>query len=303
MLDSIEIKNNRGENVGFISFDKNPDQLAALRTAGGFKLTLPATISLKTVAKNQPIPLLSNLRAVLTINHESSSPLEVASIEGASWYTSGESVQPHTPVERQTHFRWSASLAQLAVLERAREGKPPRFWLQLWGELSYLLPAPPAYPYHQLRTEPHEIQGGAILTYAKELWVGRLRSIGVMENVLVEIPLPPSPSMDWDEVWKSLIEARNAFEQGGTTGWKGCVTAVRVALETWRKVESEQLGPGGSNQGNARDRTKDQRLDNLRWHLHHCTHYWVHNQEAQCSRDDALLMLSTLSALLAERKP
>lgn len=36
--------------------------------------------------------------------------------------------------------------------------------------------------------------------------------------------------------------------------------------------------------------------------LHECAHVWVHGRD-ECSRDEALLMLSTLSALLAERKP
>jgi hypothetical protein len=303
MSEPVAIKNNRNESVGFVSFDQNSEQMAAHRTASGFKVSFPAIVSLKAVAKNQPIPLLSNLRGVLTLNHASPSPIEVACITGATWYTSGESDKPNTQIERQTYFSWSGTLTHLAAVEKARDGQRPQFQLQLWGELSYLLPAPPQYPYHQLRTEPHSIYGTTIISYPKEIWVDRLRRIGVLENVLVEISLPPSPSPEWQEVWQSLVEARDAFEQGGSTGWKGCVTAVRVALERWRGIESEQLGPGGSNPGKASDRTKRQRLDNLRWHLHHCSHYWIHNLEAECSRDDALLMISTLSSLLAERKP
>jgi hypothetical protein len=70
-----------------------------------------------------------------------------------------------------------------------------------------------------------------------------LQSVGAAENVLVEIPLPGKPSPEWDGVWSALI-AKNAIEQGGSTGWKGCVTAVRLALEKWRDIEKEQMGAG-----------------------------------------------------------
>ncbi len=129
--------------------------------------------------------------------------------------------------------------------------------------------------------------------------------LGTAENVLVEIPLPGSPSLDWDEVWKALIDARNAFEQGGSTGWKGCVTSVRLALERWQQIEKEDMGPGwkAPSMQERKDRTKKQRTDNLRWHLYQCAHLGAHSSADEWTRDDALLLLSTLSALLAERKP
>lgn len=65
---------------------------------------------------------------------------------------------------------------------------------------------------------------------------------------------------------KALVNARKAFEQGGSTGWKGYVTAVRLALEKWQGIEKEQMGPGWStpSQADRRARTKKERLDNLR---------------------------------------
>src|SRR5205807_2642050 len=95
----------------------------------------------------------------------------------------------------------------------------------------------------------------------------------------------------------NLLAARNHFAQGGTTGWSGTILAVRQALEKWRAIEPEDAGPA-----DPRARSKRERLNNLRLALHQCTHIWIHKDD-ECFRDDALLMLSTLSALLAERKP
>ena len=41
----------------------------------------------------------------------------------------------------------------------------------------------------------------------------------------------------WEEVWRALLEARNAFEQGGETGWSHCVVQVGHALNQWNKIE------------------------------------------------------------------
>jgi hypothetical protein len=132
-----------------------------------------------------------------------------------------------------------------------------------------------------------------------------LRKLGIAENVLVEVPLPGSPSPNWAGVWRGLIDARNAFEQGGSTGWKGCVTGVRLALEKWQQLEPEDKGPGwvSPSRSDREARTKKQRLDNLRWHLLQVAHLGAHTGAEDWTRDDALLMLSTLSVLLAERKP
>jgi hypothetical protein len=159
-----------------------------------------------------------------------------------------------------------------------------------------------------LRTVPERFRpnaGNITVTYPKEVWVMMLRVLGVAENVLVEVPLPGSPSPDWDGVWKGLIDARSAFEQGGSTGWKACVTGVRLALERWQKIEKEQMGAGWvkPNQNDLQARTKKERFDNLRWHLIQAAHLGPHTGAEEWTRDEALLMLSTLSALLAERKP
>lgn len=157
-------------------------------------------------------------------------------------------------------------------------------------------------------TEPQRLYsrtGYIQVTYPRELWVDMLRRLGVAENVLVEVPLPPVPSDPWNGVWQALIDARNAFEQGGSTGWQATVTAVRHALALWHDIENEDQGPGWKtpSQPDRELRTKQQRLDALRWHLRQVAHLAPHSRAEEWTRDDALLMLTTLSTLLAERKP
>jgi hypothetical protein len=81
------------------------------------------------------------------------------------------------------------------------------------------------------------------------------------------------------------------------------VASVRLALEKWRDVEVEDPGPGfvRPSVADREARTKRQRLDQLRWDLLQMAHQGPHTHTEMWTRDDALLMLAMLSALLAER--
>ena len=103
----------------------------------------------------------------------------------------------------------------------------------------------------------------------------------------------------------ALRAARDALNKGGTTGWKSVIAECRTALEIWRTIEAPDLGPGQPDptQADRTARTWGQRVDQLRWHLHHLTHDAVHGHADECTRDDAVLVLATLAGLLAMRKP
>lgn len=190
----------------------------------------------------------------------------------------------------------------LAYIEKCRDGQRPQMKLELRAEGCWLLPY---QNQDRIRTAPLWIGGKVILTYPKEVWIKMLRDMKFSENVLLEIPLPSTPPTQWDKVWSAFLEARNALEQGGPTGWKSCVSAIRLALEEWKSIEKEEMGPGGitPNTNDLRSRNKQQRYDNLRWHLIQCAHLGPHSSAEDWSRDDAMLLLATLSALLAVRKP
>jgi len=297
MAETVEIRGNGDNRVGSVKFNESPQHLHAERTADGFRLQLPITITFKRVPKGEPIPLLGNFRGIIYTVED---PLQVGEMRMDEWHKGAFYTRPEHSgeYEIQNYMVWSGSLAQLAVHEKIRDGRQPKFDIRFTGELCFLLPD--IHHGHMVRSEPDQFfhrHGNLRVSYPKEVWVEMLRGLGVAENVLVEIPLPGHVSSDWDEVLRSLAEARKHFEQGGTTGWSSCILAVRQALEKWRDIEGVQTGPADHIK-----RTKRERLNNLRQALHQCTHVWVHKND-EASRDDAILMLSTLSALLAERKP
>lgn len=302
----IEIRDPRGYLTGRITFQENPARLHAYRTAGGFKLSLPLKLYLRVGRKGDPLPMLSNFSGEIIGGGDSGPAIEVGRAYWDDWYNSGWSHDGSGGMaETDVTMTWYGSLTELAHYERLRDGGSPKFSVRFRGELCYLVEEPNTG--HLVRTQPQSVYsnfGSVTVTYPKEVWVGMLRSIGAAENVLVEIPLPGSPSPDWDEVWRGLVDARNAFEQGGSTGWKGCVTGVRLALEKWQQLEPEDKGPGWVSPSvpDRRARTKEQWLDNIRWHLLQVAHIGAHTHADIWTRDDALLMLSTLSVLLAERK-
>lgn len=308
MAQPIEIRSYGDTYVGSVTFNESPQRLHAERTADGFRLQIPITISFKLVPRGEPMPFVGNFHGLIYAGEDQGPKIQVGEMRMESWHKGGFYDKPEHAgkYDRDDSMTWSGSLAQLAVYERIRNGRQPKFDIRFTGELCFLLPT--NHQYHYVRSEPnyfHHRYGDLRVSYLKETWVEMLRGLGVVENVLVEVPLPGSPSPDWDEVWRGLVDARNAFEQGGSTGWKGCVTGVRLALEKWQKLEPEDKGPGWISPSvtDRQARTKKQRLDNLRWHLLQVAHLGAHTGAEDWSREDAQLMLSTLSVLLAERKP
>lgn len=242
--------------------------------------------------------MITNLRATLFVqNYETNSDVQLGIAKDDSWYFAG--------YDSEIRLIWTDALSALALIEKYRNGKPPQFRIEFRAETCWLLDHIDMQGRHRIRALPQYTGGNAKVTYPMETWIKMLRELKIAENILVEIPLPGVPPAPWDKVWNALVEARNAFDQGGSTGWKGCVTAVRLALEEWQKIEKEDMGPGWAapSHNDLRNRTMQQRVDNLRWHLVQLAHLGAHSGAENWSRDDALLMLSTLSALLSVRKP
>ena len=132
-----------------------------------------------------------------------------------------------------------------------------------------------------------------------------MRDLNLQDSILVDIPFPSDPPTGWEPIWTALRDARDSFDKGGSTAWKNTVTSVRLALEEWQHLEKEVQGPGWKrpDRTDLETRTKEQRIDNIRWHLIQLAHYAAHTKADDWTRDDALLLLSTLSSLLAVRKP
>ena len=270
-----------GTPVGCITFDKSPDRLIANRTATGFNLGIPAIVELEYTNKSKPCPMLSNLCGTISVDMESGAEMELGIIKDDWWYIGGKS--------ESAKLVWSGLVYALTKYEIIRDGKSPVLKIKFHGEACWLLPN--IDKTCLIRSGPYNFSDKVQITYPKEVWIKMLRGLQVAENILVEIPLPNSPPTPWDVVWKALMEARDAFEQGGTTGWKTCGAAVRRALEKWVQIEDKEPGWKPPDKEERENRTKRQRLDILRWHLLQLAHLAVHSSADEWSRDDALLML------------
>jgi hypothetical protein len=298
MKESIRIEH-QGRYIGSINLDETLEYSSINRIASGFNLLLPIVIDINLVPQDAPLPILSNIRGVIYAPLPSNQKVEVGRL------TTTE-ISYQSTYETKSHLRWIGTFADLAFYEKLRAGGIVQFDIELSGELSFLIPG--AHPQHMLRTEPHRLfdhKGSTTVVYQRERWIKLVQNLGIAQNILVEIPVPGRVPQSWEAIWKGLSDAREALDQGGSTAWKACGTGVRLALEAWHTIEKEDLGPGWKppTMQERKDRTKEQRLDNLRWHLYEIAHLSAHTPAEEWARDDAILLIATCSALLAKRNP
>jgi len=309
MAQIIDINNGRGSTVGSFAFDESPAQLHGSRTATGFMLQLPFTITMASVVLGAPAPMVSDIKGVILAGPPNNK-VEIGRLFCDSPYTAGYKHPNSSQQDREQtgHMIWLGSFADLAYYDKLRAGGPVQFIIRPEWRFYFAFEikiGEAGYTAHTLPEWCRPTVGEISVGYPIEVWLRMLHSLGVAENVLVEIPLPGCPSPDWDGVWEGLRNARDAFEQGGSTGWKNCIMGVRLALERWQKIEKEDRGPGWKSPTvpEREARTKKQRFDNLRWHLLQAAHHSAHTGAEEWTRDDAVLLFSTLAALLSERKP
>lgn len=298
MTNVVDVQDESRRRIGAITFDQSPDRLIAQRTAAGFELAFPITVSLELRATSDPQPLVTDLSARITAINDQQNGLLLGRGRQDGWFA-GAIPSSNTP----TNLVWAAPLAALAAYEKFRDVQRPRFRMAVLGQLSFLIPS----LGRRVRTEPQQVYGEVEITYPTEVWIKAVRDVGVSQAIFLEVPLPSSPPKPWDAVWKSVAEAATAFERGGETGRKGAILAVRQALDDWRKIDGEQedVGPGWKqpDQRDREARTARQRLDAIRWHLREYAHLAAHSGAEHWSREDAVLLLASMSALLALRNP
>lgn len=296
-----EISGTYGERIAKVIFNEPAKHFRIIRSVSEFTVEIPITIRFSTMPKE-----LEHLHP--TLNYlwgevfTAIKPNNAHSVGKILQLDFKENFSPN--YDTTTNIKWSGNLSSLAFFEKIRDGGVPKIQLTMHGEFYYLVDID-SRKTPRIRTESKSFWLNYNIEISKDLWVEQLRKIDFLENILIEIPLPTSPAFPWNEVWKALVDARDAFEKGGTTAWKDSVVSCRLALEKWQGIEKEDMGPGWKSPSPAdrRLRTKEQRLDNIRWHLLQLAHDSAHSHADKWSREDALIMLSTLSALLAERNP
>lgn len=293
-----------GRTVGRIKFEESHEALrrsGARRTANGFWITIPASLTLDWQRDTGWQPLVSNLR--VDVYPDDNSGIEIGTAQDVNSY------RPSDPRLEDKHLELElrASLDALQLFEKRRNGGPAKLWIRCFGEV-----CPVFYPDSSrnqlpiLRGVPERSYiGDTHVTYPQDTWATLMDGIGMAGNVLVEMPLRKDFPDNWKAIYSALEEAKRNFARGGDDGWKGCVTAVRLALEKWQAVEQEDQGPGwqAPKQPDREARTKRQRIDAIRWHLLQLAHLSPHSHADEWTRDDALLAFATLAALLAKRDP
>ncbi len=284
--------------VGSLEFAESDAALCergARRTADGFVLTLPVRLSLDWQKTLQP--MVSNFRAHIFVDDNSSTELGVA--YDPNWYTALDPRRENHPIA----LEWRGSLEALQLLERRRNGGPPKLWLEFFGEVCSSSDPRGTPPF--FRGMPERIFGSVHVTYPQNTWAMFMDNLGAVGSVLVEVPVRKDFPIAWKEIYSAIDEAKRHLARGGEDGWKSCVVAVRLALEKWQALEQADLGPGWQqpNRQDKEARTKEQRADGLRWHLLQFAHLSPHSPAEQWERNDAILALAALTALVAERDP
>ncbi len=119
--------------------------------------------------------------------------------------------------------------ATLAALELARDGATPNF------ELHFRAGVQRSGPHIRSTSDALPAFVSAALRFGvpRDAWVKALGEAEVKHNVILEVPLGGPAREGYQEVVKHLLEAKEDFDRGGTTGWRGCAIAIRNALDAW----------------------------------------------------------------------
>jgi hypothetical protein len=256
-----------------------------------FAFTSPATITFSSPSESQSLLTLESIRVVFQADHDGKQ-IEIGTTSYDGMFFSR---MQNTPLL----FSWDWTIHAFAFYERLRAGKEPRFLLRVCGDIRYVLvPEGCSASGRDPISVANTFSRSGEVSYSPKAWTTMMRNLKIQDSIIVEIPMPSDPPTGWEPIWMTLRDARDSFDSGGSTGWKNTATSVRLALEEWRKIEAEDKGPTDPHQ-----RTKAQRTDNIRWHLIQLAHYAAHTKADEWTRDDALLMLSTVCALLNVRNP
>jgi len=301
--DSFQFDNGCGSGNGRWIFEESKRGFAIQRLADGCALTISACIKVNT---QTPKPVYIDGLHVDVMGGPSPGGLRL----GAAFDWDGHFIQPGQ--KTQIHLEWQGSMAALEAFESQRAGAEPQFFLNCRGNIEFLDTLTVAVPSNpsttkdiSVRTTPMSIWCQVALSFPKDAWVAALNNAGLRQAILLEIPLPPNRSEPWAVVWQAVDEARRYFDQGGTTGWNGCVMATRKALDAWQKIEGEKAewSPDKPSRETLEAQSKGEQFKGLRWQLLQCAHLAPHSPDTEWTRDDAILMLATLSGLLTVRKP
>ena len=154
MAEDIEIECASGR-IGSISFRRSPQSLQSTRTASGFEVRLPIEITMRVRLSQKPMAMFSNLRGNVRVKTPDGSLMKVGTLTGDFRHPAGISTTEAHDYKRDKYLRWTGTFADLAYIERTRNGQPPQFQMNVEGEWSFLAQPPaPKIPEHIWNSMP-----------------------------------------------------------------------------------------------------------------------------------------------------
>ena len=217
-------------NIGSITFRQEPP--TAQRTAEGFLITLPLTIRLAPL--DGKIPMVTGLRGTLLQANGTGGPDEIGRLRSDHLYQ-GASNDHEFPASMD----WHGTLTALAEYERLRNGRPPSWTVRIAGEVHLLTVAPGKAL--QVGDAPYTFFGQEQLRITTEAWTSIVQQLGILNLILIHIPLPDQAPGPMTPVWSALQAARDDYATGGTAGWRGCGIHLRQALTDWEAAQKLAL--------------------------------------------------------------
>jgi hypothetical protein len=283
-------------HVATLTFREEASALAergARRTPAGFIVGIPAKLQFLPKGRAPGIAHVARIRVQLQLDDGYGTEIGLAlddRIHAGSEHGN----------ELKTDIELRGTYEALEALEAYRSGQPPKLTIQAWVEGFFAIDVPDFEVAFQ--SKPEVTYGTTQVTYPRDGWNKILDLLG-KRNVLVEIPTSQKVGGQWHEIYKGLTEASQAFDRGGEDGWKASVVASRLALEKWRIFEEPTFGPGwkAPTQTERESWTGMQRMEAVRYWLLQVAHLGPHTFADVWTREDALLVLATLSTLLSVR--
>lgn len=252
------------------------------RTVGGFRLGFRFPLVVERASETLTHVAVLDLSAELRCR-----PAEGdAVIVGSTCALYADVVPIENCGYREPETWFDVSAGGLAWIEATRPQAGPVFDLGIHGALVGCADRA------RMTTLPFRFHGNSTVTIPAHEWTAALRRVGASHALLIEVPSLDDPSREYAQVIGALDDAVQELERGGNTGWKGCVGAVRTALERWAATRPP-------TRPSEADRSVRRRLDELRVHLRAFTNDAHHSTSEAWTREDAVLALATAAALLA----
>jgi hypothetical protein len=177
----VPIRINDRAIIGSIRFDESPQSLELQQTALGYNLRIPALVQVDWNDREEPHPILSNVRSIVSCYTDRGTKVELGRIRDDSVYfgvTGGTG--------DDARLDWINVGPALVYLEGNRQESSPKLNFFVRAELQFLVKAVRVHPPNVIVVEPghnsvvsfpHKISGEVDVTYPTNVWNGLVASI------------------------------------------------------------------------------------------------------------------------------